>query len=522
MIEKRLKKLWYSLQGKKPQMPNFLSEVRLNGIRGIHGLKIDFDYPVCVIAGGNASGKSTVLFAAACAYKVPGASSRNYVPAALFPDYRSKQNGRSDERLEINLDYEYVTPDGRRSMRWRRKKGWNRSFFGRQRVKQPERTVYLRTLSNLSNPSEVRSVLRMSHLKIAPEEELLTASQINFAQQILPFKYQEVAKLSSGGKSMLFAAHKGGAAYSELHMAAGERAVLHISHEIAQLEDALVLIDEVEAGLHPWVQKLLMLHLQQLALRNNLQIIVTTHSPVVIDTVPHNARVFLERDEHGKVSTLPPYRDIIQNALYGRSSEAVNLLCEDEAAEGILNGILDVLVPDQKIQRDSLRIGRNTGADEFPTHAKAFKKFGMIHNFVFILDGDQCGREAEEKIWEAAEDNQIPVLFLPGDHAPEAWVWSCLQARPDFWAEHLNMDNHALNAELAKLNATYDSASDSPSEIAKYKMEGLAEKQPESMPSLCRTVAKWESKKRDSDIQPLVEKLKDFLLRWREKRQSNE
>ncbi len=78
-------------------------------------------------------------------------------------------------------------------------------------------------------------------------------------------------------------------------MAAGERAILRLSLEIAQLRDALVLIDEVEAGLHPWVQQLLMLQLQQLALRNDLQVIVTSHSPVVLDSVPGNGRIFLER-----------------------------------------------------------------------------------------------------------------------------------------------------------------------------------------------------------------------------------
>ena len=67
-------------------MPHFLSKIRLSGIRGIDGLQVSLDYPVSVIAGGNASGKSTVLFALACAYKVPGAGPKEYVPSTLFPD----------------------------------------------------------------------------------------------------------------------------------------------------------------------------------------------------------------------------------------------------------------------------------------------------------------------------------------------------------------------------------------------------------------------------------------------------
>ena len=161
MIDRRLRRLWDRLQGRKPQMPHFLSEVHLTGIRGIEDLRIQFDYPVSVIAGGNTSGKSTVLFAAACAYKVPGAGVRDYVPSTLFPDYRPKKGGEfTDPKPKISIQFEHSTLEGRLSMRWRRNVGWNRSFHGRHKARQPERPLYLRTLANLSNPSEVRSVLR--------------------------------------------------------------------------------------------------------------------------------------------------------------------------------------------------------------------------------------------------------------------------------------------------------------------------------------------------------------------------
>ncbi|MDD9819542.1 MAG: AAA family ATPase, partial [Nitrospira sp.] len=415
----------------------------------------------------------------------------------------------------------YSTKNGVLSMRWRRTKGWNRSFLGRRHVKQPERALYLRTLSNLSNPSEVRSVLRMSYLKKPPTEEHLTPAQIHFAQSMLPFKYREVVKLSGsgGGQNLLFAANKNGASYSELHMSAGERAILRLSREIAQLDNALVLIDEVEAGLHPFVQNLLMLHLQQLALRNDLQIIVTSHSPVVLDSVPSHARIFLERNEQGDITVCPPYRDIIQNALYGQSSEALNILCEDDAAEAILNGVVDVLSHEQTIQRDAVRIGRDTGAQEFPGHAAAFKKFGLIENFVFVLDGDQHrdNEKMADKIKAAGGSQEIPVLFLPGDYAPECWVWKCLTTElRDSLAKRLGSDANSLRKMLNQLNALYDGASGTPSEIAKTKLRNLAENLSKEPAILCHIVAKHEAGEKDSDIQPLVEQLKKCVLDWRE------
>ena len=518
MIDKRLKELWPRLQGKKPHMPQFLSAVRLKGLRGIRNLRVVFDYPVCAIAGMNASGKSTVLFAAACAYEVPGAGARDYVPSTLFPNYAPKVGARLDGRPEISIEYEYSEGNDAILMAWRRRKGWTRSFFGRKGVQQPERAVYLRTLSNLSNPSEVRGVLNMSHLKTAPEEHLLTAAQIEFAQSMLPFRYREVVRLSKtgkGGKDLLFATHKDDTAYSELHMAAGERAILRLSGEIAQLRGALVLIDEIEAGLHPWAQKLLMLQLQQLALRNDLQVIVTSHSPVVLDAVPANARIFLDRNEHGDVEVRQPYQDIIQAAFYGRSVNVLNVLCEDGVAEGILRGVLDELAPRMSIQHDQIRIGCDTGAQEFPAHAAAFKRFDLLDNFVFVLDGDQRDQDVENRLRERAGGWRGTVLFLPGEVAPEVWLWECLERDRSAYAGPLCTDPGNVGTLMERLNDTYKLASDTDSEITKPKLGALAGELSRSVPEVCRIVALQEVRRKDSALRPLADQLADAIQKWR-------
>lgn len=520
MLIARLPKLWDSLRGKKSHMSHFLEEIRLDGIRGIKDLTVPFDYPVCVIAGGNASGKSTVLFAAACAYKVTGAGPRGFVPSSLFPAHRSKTGGRQDELSAVSLEYEYSTPAGRMSMRWRLGKSWNRSFFGRKGGNQPQRLVYLRTLSNLANPSEVRSILRMSHTKISLREKPLNAAQIDFAQQaiMLPFQYKEVIKLEDAAqkdKDLLFAVQNDGTEYSELHMSAGERAVLRLSQVIAQMKDALILIDEIEAGLHPLVQQLLMLHLQQLALRNDLQIIVTSHSPAVLDSVPTEARIFLERNNDGKVRRSPAYKDIIQNALYGRSNDVLNILCEDEAAENILRGVFEKIFHLAEINPQSVRIGRNTGAQQFPAHAAAFKKFNLLDNFVFVLDGDQRGKDIEEKIMGQAGGVEQDIVYLPGDCSPEEWIWKCLDRKTERWAQDLGTDSGNLTAEIKKLESAYAMASDPPAAVTKSKLSSLAVGLNTDSADICRKVARLETEDSDGEIQPLVAQLTDILQKWR-------
>ena len=290
-----------------------------------------------------------------------------------------------------------------------------------------------------------------------------------------------------------------------------------MSKEIAQLDGALVLIGEVEAGLHPWVQQLLMLHLQQLALRNDLQIIVTSHSPVILDAVPARGRIFLDRDEEsGKIIVRPPYRDVIQNALYGRSSEVLKLLCEDEIVEGILKGIFDLLLSKERIKWESVQIGRDTGASEFPMHARALAKFGQLQNTVFILDGDQRDGEITQKIQAVAGHGiNIPILFLPGSGAPENWVWEKLRQISIADAAQLGTDSGVLSNLMGQLDATYAAVSESP-ETPKTKLRTLSEHLNREAPELCRILARLEAERRESDIQPFVEELQRILLQWRE------
>jgi len=258
-----------------------------------------------------------------------------------------------------------------------------------------------------------------------------------------------------------------------------------------------------------------MFNLQQLALRNDLQIIVTSHSPVVLDSVPTRGRIFLDRDEEsGKIIVRPPYRDVIQNALYGRSNEVLKLLCEDEIAEGILKGVFDLLLSNQRIKWESIHIGRDTGASEFPMHARALDKFGQLQNTLFILDGDQQGGDIERKIRQATISD-VPVLFLPGKGVPENWIWEKLQQISDTDAAQLGTNPGVLSTLMNQLDATYAPVSGSP-ETPKIKFRALSEQLSREAPDVCRIVARLEAGRKESDIQPFLEGLLQILLEWRE------
>jgi predicted ATPase len=523
-LKKNLEQIWDQLRGQKPSRLNSLEEVQVKGLRGIVDLRVPLPFPVTVLAGPNGCGKSTVLFAMACAYRAPSGGITDRSPTRLFPDFRPSETRAEDvgdRRAAVEITFAYVANGERAQMRWARSKGkWNRSFFGRKRGSQPERQVHLRTLANLSNPSEVRTVLQLARKQFSTEQ--IDASNIAFAQRILSFRYTRLSRVTAGARNLLFAERSGspgtsGSCYSEFHMSAGERSILRLSIEVSKMEDALILIDEVEAGLHPYLQQLLMLELQRLALRNRLQIVVTTHSPNVLDTVPIEARVFLERTDENVVRR-EAYRDLIQKALYGRAEDVLSVLCEDEEAEAFIRGVLDVLGPKVDLLQNDIEIGRDTGKDQFPAHLETLGKFRKLNDVLFVLDGDgrEVGAQLESR---AAQLGQVArVIHLPGAVPPEVWVWSLLQSATDRYAPLLGLTVQSLGEKLRDLEGLFAGAADKPAAIAKGKLTSLADVTARTTPALMRLVAQCEAEAKKGEVFELMNRLEDVIRQWRSSR----
>ena len=71
LITRELREVWDALRAGAGHRDDALTEVRIRKLRGIWDLRLPFEYPVAVLAGPNGCGKSTVLFACACACDVP-------------------------------------------------------------------------------------------------------------------------------------------------------------------------------------------------------------------------------------------------------------------------------------------------------------------------------------------------------------------------------------------------------------------------------------------------------------------
>ena len=517
LIGAELATVWNVLRATNPQRDFSLEEVRVRNFRGIKDLRVVLRYPVSVLAGGNGCGKTTVLLACACAYQPLGVASSALRPASLFPAFTDRLRGALSDRIEeAEFAYSYVDGGERTSMTWRRRKTWSRGFMGRRGAKQPTRQVYLRTLTNLTNPADTRGVLQLMRKNYL--SSTITPDLLRLSDSILPQRYRQVSVISAEGRDILFAEAKDNedARYSEFHMSSGERTVLRISRDVSGLEDALVLIDEIETGLHPYTQQQLMLELQRLALRQRLQIIVASHSPVVLDSVPPEGRLFLDRDERTlDVQMLPPHRDIFQKALYGQSREQLSILCEDEVAEGALLGVLDLLQPRLQLRPDDFLIGRNTGRDEFPAHIRALGKFRGLSSFIFVLDGDSRDREEELKSIAERYGHGFRPLFLPSDGPPEQWIWEALERRPDAYETSLGMSANDIEEQMRAIEQLMARSLEKGAP-AKLMVNELARRLNRSVADLARIVGRQEAETMGYQVGDLVRGLEERIGLWRE------
>lgn len=510
MSSYELARTWEQLRAKK--YPDFLERVSIKNFRGIQDLSVDFSFPVTVIAGANASGKSTLLFTCACAYKVPGSGVKDFVPTTLFPNLKTKQTDTpNDIELATAFEFYYRAHNKKKSMRWARGKSWNRSFMGEKGGEQPQRALYLRTLANLTSPSEVRSVLQIAKTDVATTT--ITSDLLAFAQHVLPMRYKEVKVLSKDDKELLFAVRDQQATqYSEFHMSSGERAILRISKDISQLKNALILIDELEAGLHPFTQQQMMLELQRLALRNELQIIVTSHSPVVLESVPLEARIFLERTEDN-VEVKPAYKNIFQKAFYGQSLEKVSILCEDDIAEAFLFGVLDELNPQLGLVPDDVYVGRDTGKSEFSQHIEAIAKFKQLDDFIFVLDGDAKSLDAKLRETASRFGKSLTPLYLPGS-VPEEWAWQVLKQHSQRCAEKIGINEKDLIDSMQKQDKWFDNATDKDTNKIKNKFMSFCGDLKRSTAEVMRILARIETQYPEGEMKNFLDEFTAQLRAW--------
>ncbi|HUG82637.1 MAG TPA: hypothetical protein VML01_13290 [Bryobacterales bacterium] len=266
-------------------------------LRGLGDVRLDMAYPITAIAGRNGTGKSTLLALAACAFHndVDGFNPLNRKnPYYTFSDFFIQDPEEISPAgigicYQINHDKWLRGSSGpgwqarmkRRAGRWTnydRRVDRNVVFLGHERVvPHSERSVsksYRRRFRNLPQDSCADQVCQISSRIVGKRYEKLWYK--GHARYRLPMATD----------------HRG--TYSGFNMGAGESAVYEILSTICGTDKSLlVVIDEIELGLHEDAQAKLIDELKTLCAKRRLQVICSPILQEYLRAYPQRRDSFL-------------------------------------------------------------------------------------------------------------------------------------------------------------------------------------------------------------------------------------
>jgi predicted ATPase len=264
--------------------PQFIERVDINGLRGWQGQNVLFKFPVVAIVGENGAGKSTVLKVAAAAYDKT--KDGGYFPSDFFLDTHW------DVLKSIDLSYQIRLGDNTVSFKIRKPtKRWS---FPEKRY---SRDVFwfdvARTLP-LDATAGYARVARLAAGEISTEA--LSDETRGHLSYILGREYQNArfAAPDVNAKRPVGLLQREFGEISQFHQGAGEDTSLDLMRALQEIpKHSLLIVDEVEASLHPRAQRRLVNFLLELSRLRRVQIILSTHSPYVLEELPPEARVLL-------------------------------------------------------------------------------------------------------------------------------------------------------------------------------------------------------------------------------------
>jgi hypothetical protein len=130
---------------------------------------------------------------------------------------------------------------------------------------------------------------------------------------------------------------RGESTYSAFNMGTGEAALIEILNVLHTVPSgSLVLIEEVELGIHSAALADLAAAIIRIAKDRDLQVICTSHNEWFIDALPREARILLTRLTSSHSAITGVTTRVALTTLTGTSVPQARIICEDELAKGML------------------------------------------------------------------------------------------------------------------------------------------------------------------------------------------
>lgn len=273
---------------KDGEWKQFINSIKVTNIHGWSGQEVQFRFPVVAIVGENGIGKSTFLKAAACAYK--NRKGETFYPSRMFVSTQWDETALTDATIE----YEVRQGNTEMALKWKKTKAWGFT----PKTNKPERSVFFLDISRTLPLDAAAGYARIA--KLANEEAgsltVLSQEYREGLSYVLGKSYDGARFTATdvNTKREVGLLEKAGEEISQFHQGAGEDSILDMFKLLQDIpKQSLLIIDEVENSLHPQAQRRFIHMLLRLSRVKKLQIILSTHSPFVLDELPDDARIML-------------------------------------------------------------------------------------------------------------------------------------------------------------------------------------------------------------------------------------
>lgn len=391
---------------KKRSFSDYLTEIKLINVRAFQNQKITFDFPVTAIIGTNGGGKSTILGAAALAYKA-------VKPGDFFP----KSNVGDASMANWRIEYELIDRKSKKSeaisrnarfvsAKWRRDNLVDREVVVvpiQRTVPAGEQARYKRFIGIYKKKNPVIEDLPNSIRKLAGRI---------LGKELIGYK---TARLKKSDDAYILLGLAKSNDFSQFHFGAGEASVIEMVSRIEQAPDqSLILIEELENGLHPIATEKMTEYLIDVAQRKKSQVIFTTHSEYALRHLPSNAIWACVDGQayQGKLSI-----DSLR-AIKGAVEKRLAVFVEDEFARDFVVEALRQIDPQMLDIAEVHAAGGHPFLIEVLNHHN--ENPTVTTKAIAVIDGDS----------QTDEDESKSILKLPGG-IPENEIFEFVASRVD-------------------------------------------------------------------------------------------
>jgi len=411
----------------------FISEIKVNRFRHITDLTLTFEHPITVISGTNKIGKTSLLLLLACSFeRFLKLDSTSPLPDLREHSWKDVLQFTSHEN--VNNDYSY-------ELKWR--------LAGQMRSGEAKRLSSSKSWSGLgkksSDKSRINAKIRDREVRLIDLERILpsrsfsnalyrkanAAKRVRLNEEVeQAFSYvfdMEKIELFEAGvhiNKTCFLISRPEESYSSFNAASGEEAVIYLLKDIIESpKNSLILIDEIEAGFHPSVQRKLADIVQYIAWRDKKQFVITTHSPTLISAFPSKSRRFIEKTPSGYRVIPNISHQAVRSKMDSEGYPLIQLYCEDALASFLINKILVSITKSHPHFHKLVNIIKSGPIDQvkndYERHKKNFSQFKNKIGYCAIFDGDHKDHPVYSNYFENDSEN---TLFIYPYEAPEKFL----------------------------------------------------------------------------------------------------